>query len=193
MEDGTGTSARLATFTVAGKSGTARLNFGEGYEEGAYYSSFVGFFPAEAPQLVVFVGLDRPQGAYYGGAVAAPVTRATMEAALAARATPLDRGALLRSARREEVMPATNLPPARFASSTVEPEPTPVVAEVIDRTASVALPNVAGMPSRVAVRRLHALGLRVSSLGVGTIVGTEPRAGERVHPGDTIRLRLGAD
>jgi cell division protein FtsI (penicillin-binding protein 3) len=197
VEDGTGTSARLASFSVAGKSGTARLNFGDGYEQGAYYSSFVGFFPAEAPQLVVFVGLDRPQGEYYGGAVAAPVTRATMEAALAARATPLDRGALLRSTRREEIMPATNLPPARFASSTVssmmEPEPTPVVAEVIDRTASVSLPNVSGLPSRVAVRRLHALGLRVSSLGTGTIVGTEPRAGVRVQQGDTIRLRLGAD
>ena len=90
-------------------------------------------------------------------------------------------------------MPATNLSPARFASSTVEPEPTPVVAEVIDRSASVALPNVSGLPSRVAVRRLHALGLRVSSLGVGTIVGSEPRAGDRVHPGDTIRLRLGTD
>jgi cell division protein FtsI (penicillin-binding protein 3) len=193
VEDGTGTAAGLASFAVAGKSGTAWLNTGDGYEKGAYYSSFVSFFPADAPQLVVFVGLDRPQGAYYGGAVAAPVTRATMEAALAARATPLDRGALLRSARREEVMPATNLPPARFASSTMEPEPTPIVAAVIDRTASVSLPNVSGLPSRVAVRRLHALGLRVSSLGTGTIVGTEPRAGERVQPGDTIRLRLGAD
>jgi cell division protein FtsI (penicillin-binding protein 3) len=196
VEDGTGTSARLASFAVAGKSGTARLNFGDGYEEGAYYSSFVGFFPAEAPQLVVFVGLDRPQGQYYGGAVAAPVTRATMEAALAARATPLDRGALLRSARRQErdeMVPASNVPPARFASSVIEPEPAPVAAAVIDRSASVSLPNVSGLPSRVAVRRLHALGLRVSSLGIGRIVGTEPRAGERVQPGDTIRLRLGAD
>jgi cell division protein FtsI (penicillin-binding protein 3) len=194
VEDGTGTSARLASFAVAGKSGTARLNLGDGYEQGAYYSSFVGFFPADAPQLVVFVGLDRPQGAYYGGAVAAPVTRATMEAALAARTTPLDRGALLRSTRRDDAMPATNPPPARFASSTDEAaEPTPVVAEPIDRSASVSLPNVAGLPSRVAVRRLHALGLRVSSLGTGTIVGTEPRAGVRVQQGDTIRLRLGAD
>jgi cell division protein FtsI (penicillin-binding protein 3) len=194
VEDGTGTSARLGSFAVAGKSGTARLNFGDGYEKGAYYSSFVGFFPADAPQLVVFVGLDRPQGAYYGGAVAAPVTRATMEAALAARSTPLDRGALLRSTRRDDrddAVPA-NVPPARFASRPAEPE-APVHREIIDRAARVTLPNVAGLPSRVAVRRLHALGLRVSSVGVGDIVGTVPRAGERVLPGDTIRLRLGAD
>jgi cell division protein FtsI (penicillin-binding protein 3) len=197
VEDGTGMSARLASFAVAGKSGTARLNFGDGYEEGAYYSSFVGFFPADAPQLVVFVGLDRPQGEYYGGAVAAPVTRATMEAALAARATPLDRGALLRSTRRDGDRVAANVPPARFASQRVDApraaDAGPVKRETVDRTASVALPNVSGLPSRVAVRRLHALGLRVSSLGVGMIVGTEPRAGVRVQPGDTIRLRLGAE
>ena len=194
VEDGTGTSARLGSFAVAGKSGTARLNFGDGYEEGAYYSSFVGFFPADAPQLVVFVGLDRPQGAYYGGAVAAPVTRATMEAALAARKTPLDRGALMRSARsdgRDDIVPA-NVPPATFASRPAEPE-APVRREAVDRGARVTLPNVTGLPSRVAVRRLHALGLRVSSVGVGDIVGTVPSAGERVLPGDTIRLRLGAE
>lgn len=103
VEDGTGTRARLASFAVAGKSGTSRATGpGGGYEAGAYYSSFVGFFPADDPQLVVFVKLDRPQGAYYGGATAAPVTRATMEAVLAARRPPLDRRALAAIARSQE-------------------------------------------------------------------------------------------
>jgi cell division protein FtsI (penicillin-binding protein 3) len=198
VEDGTGTSARLASFAVAGKSGTAWLDSGEGYERGAYYSSFVSFFPADAPQLVVFVGLDRPKGEYYGGAVAAPVTRTTMEAALAARATPLDRGALLRSTRRDvrdDIVPV-DAPPARFASRPSEPEPeenAPIERHAVDPGARVTLPNVSGLPSRVAVRRLHALGLRVSSVGVGSIVGTVPGAGERVMQGDTIRLRMAGD
>ena len=103
VEDGTGTRARLASFAVAGKSGTSRATGPSGaYEAGAYYSSFVGFFPADDPQLVVFVKLDRPQGAYYGGATAAPVTRATMEAVLAARRPPLDRRALAAIARSQE-------------------------------------------------------------------------------------------
>ena len=85
---------------MAGKSGTTRLYSPEGgYESGAYWSSFVGFFPAEDPQLVVFVKLERPQGAYYGGAVAAPVTRATMQAALAASTTHIDRTRLVESGR----------------------------------------------------------------------------------------------
>ena len=188
VEDGTGTSARLGSFAVAGKSGTARLSFGQGYEQGAYYSSFVGFFPADAPQLVVFVGLDRPQGAYYGGAVAAPVSRATMEAALAARTTPLDRSALFRSARADAyVMP--NHGPARFAARTEELPP-PVRMQRRDPAAGVTLPDVEGLPSRVAVRRLHALGLRVTPSGTGDAAGTSPPAGARVLPGDTIRLHM---
>lgn len=202
VEDGTGGSARLATFQVAGKSGTARAYTRDGYQEGAYYSSFVGFFPADDPQLVVFVKLDQPSGAYYGGAVAAPVTRATMEAALAARATPLDRAALARSAANaEERLPvAESL--ARFASQPIDPPPPPLGGGSESARSSsrgvqalaegVALPDVRGLPARVAVRRLHALGLRVERPGGGDIVGSVPPPGARVVPGDTIRLRLGA-
>src|SRR5690606_14270621 len=168
---------RLATFEVAGKSGTARAYGAGGYERGAYYSSFVGFFPADDPQLVVFVKLDRPSGAYYGGAVAAPVTRATMEAALAARTTPLDRAALIRSATREVVERRTPISPLRFAERAVDPPLPPIVGTPVRGAQGigalgegVALPDVEGLPARVAARRLHALGLRVIRLGAGDIV-----------------------
>ncbi len=192
VEDGTGTSARMASFQVAGKTGTAWFNSGDGYERGEYYASFAGFFPAEDPQLVVFVGLDRPQGTYYGGAVAAPVTRATMEAALAARATPLDRAALLKAERTQPLV-TRDAAPARFASRSDDPPVMPVARarEVRDPT-GVTLPDVAGLPSRVAVRRLHGLGLRVIPLGMGEIRSSVPPAGTRVLPGDTVRLRLSA-
>jgi cell division protein FtsI (penicillin-binding protein 3) len=197
VEDGTGTSAQLGTFQVAGKSGTSRLYTpGVGYEKGAYWSSFVSFFPADDPQLVVFVKLESPVGAYYGGAVAAPVTRATMEAALAARATHLDRGALLRSVRRTE--PAAR-PVTHFASQPIDPPAPPseylleVGGEAVDGTvltAGVPVPDLQGVAARTAVRRLHALGLRVSRPLSGEIVGTEPSAGTRVLPGDTVRLMV---
>jgi hypothetical protein len=51
---------------------------------------------------------------------------------------------------------------------------------------------VSGLPARVAVRRLHALGLRVAPSGEGAISATRPAAGTRVLPGDTISLRLAA-
>lgn len=198
VEDGTGTSARLGAFAVAGKSGTSRAYSVEdgGYTRGHYFSSFVGFFPAEAPQLVVFVKLEDPKGTYYGGAVAAPVTRATMEAALAARTTPLDRARLLRSVRTETAQPRTST--VRFASQPIDPPAPPArggaaVVEVSERTGSapgsaIPVPDVTGLPARVAVRRLHALGFRVKQRSAGDILGTVPAAGTRLLPGDTIRL-----
>ena len=199
VEDGTGKSARLGTFRVAGKSGTSRLYSPDvGYERGAYFSSFVGYFPAEDPQLVVFVKLERPQGAYYGGAVAAPVTRTTMEAALAARATHLDRAALLRAAHASTMPPAH--PTAYFASLPIDPSVPSArkapfdVGLAFDQPPSlgsaVPVPDVSGLPLRIAVRRLHALGLRVSRAGVGEIVRTEPVAGTHVARGDTILLTI---
>lgn len=191
VEDGTGTSARLGSFRVAGKSGTSRAYTADGgYERGDYYSSFVGFFPAEDPQLVVVVKLERPRGAYYGGQVAAPVTRATMEAALAARATPLDRAALLRSVRTRPAVPGPT--PVRFAAREIDPPAPPLAAsgpavgEGLE--SGVLLPDVSGLPARTAARRLHALGLRVEQATHGEIVGTRPGAGTRVLPGDTVHI-----
>lgn len=196
VKDGTGINAQLGTFDVAGKSGTSRAYSDGGYK-GGHNASFVGFFPAEDPQLVVYVRLQRPKGAsYYGGAVAAPVTRATMEAALAARRTPLDRAQLLRSVRTPT--PRAAATPVHFAARPMDsPAPELAAAEAAPGGESaggasrgVALPEVAGLPLRVAARRLHALGLRVEESGSGEIVGTVPDAGTYVAPGDTVRLRI---
>jgi hypothetical protein len=62
--------------------------------------------------------------------------------------------------------------------------------DVATAAEAVALPDVAGLPLRVAARRLHALGLRVEERGYGEIVGTSPQAGAYVAPGDTVRLRI---
>jgi cell division protein FtsI (penicillin-binding protein 3) len=208
VSDGTGTAAQLETFHVAGKSGTARAFANGGYQAGRYYASFVGYFPADDPQLVIFVKLDSPQGSYYGGSTAAPVTRATMEAALAARQTPLDRGALLRALRAPVPLAAARpaiagdvQAPIRHASLeerwAAADQPLevgrPSISDAEGRAGqAVPVPDVRGLPPRVAVRRLHALGLRVAWEREGPIVGTTPAAGTRLVPGDTIRLRVGS-
>lgn len=80
--DGTAPGARLDHYTVAGKTGTAQKNVNGTYHSGKYYSSFVGFFPADAPQVCLLVAVDEPVKsaiAYTGGAVAAPVFKAIGE------------------------------------------------------------------------------------------------------------------
>jgi len=66
--------AQVQGYRVAGKSGTARKIVDGKYSTQRYRSSFVGFAPVSDPRIVVAVSIDEPQkGAYYGGAVAAPV------------------------------------------------------------------------------------------------------------------------
>lgn len=201
VEDGTGTSAQLGTFQVAGKSGTSRLYSPEsGYESGAYWSSFGGFFPAEDPQLVVFVKLERPQGAYYGGAVAAPVTRAIMQAALAAEAADIDRARLVQSGRPFE-SPSSLGSGAVFAAREMGSPPRvldgPEIPSSSESVGSklhgdgISVPHLEGVPSRVAISQLHALGLRVSRVLGGQIIDTNPSPGTKIARGDTVALITG--
>ena len=99
VQEGTATKADLATFEVAGKSGTARrTSQNAGYTAGNYTASFVGLFPGNDPQYVVLVKLDSRKGAHYaGGDIAAPVTQIVLRAALAARDAALDREGLAAS------------------------------------------------------------------------------------------------
>jgi cell division protein FtsI (penicillin-binding protein 3) len=199
VEDGTGKKASLATFDVAGKTGTARRTGADGrYEAGAYNATFVGFFPAQRPQLAIYVKLDRPRGEYYGGATAAPVTRETFQAILAAHTRALDGRSLLQTRLRE---PAVN--PAPAAAPPSEPAPSggegtyvlsvdgeaPAPRSAVESAAApgrVAIPVLTGLSLRDGVRRLHALGFRVQVRGTGAIAGTQPAAGSSLVRGDTV-------
>ena len=74
---GTAQLAKVAGFTVAGKTGTAqKISPAGGYFEGKYVVSFVGYLPEEDPRFVCLVLLDNPKiasGVAYGGLVAAPI------------------------------------------------------------------------------------------------------------------------
>lgn len=74
--EGTGTKAEIPGYQVAGKTGTAAIPTAQGYSDSKYVSSFVGYVPAGDPQLLVLVTVDQPQGAIFGGMVAAPVFQA---------------------------------------------------------------------------------------------------------------------
>jgi cell division protein FtsI (penicillin-binding protein 3) len=80
-EQGTAPAARIPGYRVAGKTGTAMRSDGHGGYSG-FVSSFVGFAPADDPQLIVSVVLDNPRTGHFGGVVAAPVFRDVMKFAL---------------------------------------------------------------------------------------------------------------
>src|SRR5262249_34430264 len=72
--DGTGTSAAVPGYQVAGKTGTAQKPGPHGYTTGKYVASFVGLVPASRPRLVILVAAAEPAPAICGGRVAAPAS-----------------------------------------------------------------------------------------------------------------------
>ncbi|RXZ77116.1 stage V sporulation protein D [Paenibacillaceae bacterium] len=85
---GTGRNAFIDGYRVGGKTGTAQKVINGRYSTTEHIVSFVGFAPADDPQLVVYVAVDNPQGLQFGGLIAAPIVRNIMADALGALGVP---------------------------------------------------------------------------------------------------------
>lgn len=74
---GTGKSAKVEGYRVAGKTGTAQKasTTGRGYAAGKYVASFVGFLPVTNPRVVILIAVDEPKDTQFGAVAAAPVFR----------------------------------------------------------------------------------------------------------------------
>ncbi len=71
VDIGTGKNAAVPGLRIAGKTGTARKVINGQYVDGAYSSSFVGFFPADKPEVLISVVVGYPKGGKFGGGVVA--------------------------------------------------------------------------------------------------------------------------
>lgn len=152
---GTGASARVAGFPVAGKTGTAqKVNpSGRGYLRGGYISSFAGFLPANDPKFVIYVAVDHPRKGYYGAAVAAPVF------------SKIARFAVRRAGLAPVLISESNVvPTAKRGSSHVPQNAKPIEEIVSQRLSSRAalIPN----SKASAVRNSIALSNSVSNAAV---------------------------
>ncbi|MBB6282067.1 MULTISPECIES: stage V sporulation protein D [Geobacillus] len=85
VAQGTGKKAYVEGYRVGGKTGTAQKAQGGRYLQNNHIVSFIGFAPADDPQLVVYVAVDNPKGTVqFGGTVAAPIVGKVMEDSLRA-------------------------------------------------------------------------------------------------------------
>jgi cell division protein FtsI/penicillin-binding protein 2 len=90
--EGTAAKAALDHYTVAGKTGTAQKVENRAYVN-KFFTSFIGFFPADNPELCISITLDEPKGGYFGGQVAAPVFKQIAERAANYLSIPPEDGA----------------------------------------------------------------------------------------------------
>ena len=181
--DGTAQAARLASFNVAGKTGTADKLVNGRYSPYLQNVSFAGFVPSRDPVLTVVVMVDTPRvGGDTGGEIAAPIFKRIADASL----------------RRLGVAPTINpLPPvivARHQENGVAPAVTPIATPAVmtlsPHAAETGLPDLTGMSAREALRELARLGLTARMQGAGVVVHQDPPAGSPLEPGATCTLIL---
>ena len=76
VSEGTGKNGKIEGFRIGGKTATSQtLPRGSG----RYIASYIGFAPADDPQVIALAIVNNPQGVYYGGQVAAPIVRLLFE------------------------------------------------------------------------------------------------------------------
>lgn len=83
VANGSGRNAYIENYRVGGKTGTAQKVENGVYLSGNYILSFIGFMPADDPQIVVYVAINNPKGiTQYGGTVSAPVAKNVLTEAI---------------------------------------------------------------------------------------------------------------
>ena len=177
---GTGEGAVPAGYEVAGKTGTAQkvdTRLG-GYAEDRFTSGFMGFGPIDHPKLALLVVIDEPQGANYGGVVAAPVFKSIMEKTL-----PL----LNAFPKGTTIVKDTT----EGSSGNGRQVSVSIDAVKIRRAAGGdVMPDLTGLPMRTAMSRIEGKGLIIKVSGNGKLIEQVPKAGTVIERGDLCYLRF---
>ncbi len=206
-ENGTGKSIQSDIVKIAGKTGTAQVATGQGgYGKGLYLASFAGYFPADDPAYSLIVTVNKPQGAYYGGAVAGPVFREVAEKVfaihqkfkkneeeeeIAEEKVPVNNGFtrdVIRVMKELDIDYSGGRPGTKLARVTHGEEGITLVENPVREE---EIPDVRGMGARDAVYLLESSGLQVRLSGIGRVKNQSLRPGTRFKKGQTITLILG--
>ncbi|MFS0861388.1 stage V sporulation protein D [Fredinandcohnia sp. 179-A 10B2 NHS] len=159
---GSGGGAYVDGYRVGGKTGTAQKSKkGGGYLQNNHIVSFIGFAPADDPQIVIYIAVDNPKGTVqFGGVVAAPIV-----------------GDIMR-----ESLPLLGIEKRK---NQIEKE-----MRLWTDKKYVEVPNVIGLTKKELQQQLTNIKLDISGEG-NVVVDQAPDAGERVEEGTTLRIHLG--
>ncbi len=183
VERGTGRTAQLPGYTVAGKTGTAAKLVNGRYSTSDYNASFVGFIPSRNPSLTIIVVTDSPHaGLNTGGPVSGPVFKRIAEAAVQylGIAPTINPPTPVLVARRSDA----------GATPTSDGGAGPPVVSLVTDGPPGTVPNLQGMSAREAVRKLVRLGMNARVSGDGVVVSQNPAPGTPLEADAVCRLVL---
>ncbi len=203
-----GTAKRLKNmfFKTAGKTGTAKISGPNGYEEKAYNSTFIGYFPADNPKYSCIVVVQRPkENGYYGGTVAGPVFKEIAAKVFStrlafhldqpdtARVKPPPAGKVSGYEDLKTILSTLDiryndyLQDEQWASLLLSENK--VGIEAVDFSEKF-VPDLRGMKAKDAVFLSENLGLQTSLSGRGFVRSQSLTPGSPLRKGDKISLQL---
>lgn len=158
VAEGSGKNAFIEDYRVGGKTGTAQKVKNGVYMEDSFIVSFMGFAPADDPQIVVYIAIDHPKNTIqFGGVVAAPIAGNIIRDSLQVLGVPKRKNQI-----DKELTPYTDIP-------------------------VIKVPNLVGLKRNELLTQLEDLKIDASGDGK-VVIEQSPKAGEKVKEGSTIRV-----
>jgi cell division protein FtsI (penicillin-binding protein 3) len=171
-EDGTGKRARIENVAVAGKTGTSqKFDFARHvFSSEKVRTSFMGFFPADNPQIAMIVILDEPERDKWGGVASAPVFKNIGEQILTCFRTPLKNEPLPLG---KEELDETGLKLVSTIGMALPKQIQPIGEDDMESS----MPDFHGMTIRDVLRKARKTGIEINIRGSGWAKSQEPAAG----------------
>ena len=158
VAQGTGKGAFVEGFRVGGKTGTAQKVKDGVYMQGNYILSFIGFAPANDPEIIVYVAVDNPKDTVqFGGTVSAPIV-----------------GNILRDAQKVLEIPASKDQVEKEYTPWLDPKP-------------IEVPDFVGLKKSEVLSQLVDLNVESEGKGE-IVFAQSPKAGTKLEAGSTVRL-----
>ena len=191
VEQGTGQEANISRVSTGGKTGTSQRWSGTEYMKD-YNASFIGFLPADDPKLVCLIVVYSPQKGKYGGTVAAPIFKNTMERIVESDLNVLPNNIVEEKGQykinERSVLIGTN----RHVSTYADPENTDKEKRSRKKdntTTRSTMPNLNGYSVREAVSVIAELGLKSKVQGRGRVVYQSIPIGTNIEKGNTCVIK----
>lgn len=192
VENGTAKTAKLDKVTAGGKTGTSQQLVNNKYSSSNYNSSFIGFFPAEKPKVLLYVFINSPQVGRYGGLVAAPIFKNIAERLIATDIHLISGEKNEAKENSFEKILTTNEKVdgvKKYADVSSTQQNNARTPQKINKLNKNIMPDLTNYYLRDALSVLTEMGIKYKVEGSGKIISQSIQPGNSVRPGIVCQLK----
>ncbi|MGE5680810.1 MAG: penicillin-binding protein [Bacillota bacterium] len=189
VENGTGDKAKIEDIKVGGKTGTSQQLINNKYSSSSHNSSFVGFFPVENPQVLIYVLVNAPKVGQYGGVVAGPIFKNIAERLLKTDMNLLSKVKGGGKGQEQKTFDNVFVKNVKEEKGTTKySDPSVQQPAAMKKAAKIIIsknimPDLTNSNLRDAISALTEMGLKYKVSGSGKVVSQSIVSGQQIKPG----------